>query len=55
MINDVKDKIEKISFFLKNKNFNEAKIIIDKLILEQPNNVDFLNILNNQIFQLKIF
>ena len=45
MINDVKDRIEKISFFLKNKNFNEAKIIVDKLILEQPNNVDFLNIL----------
>ena len=32
MINDVKDRIEKISFFLKNKNFNEAKIIVDKLV-----------------------
>jgi predicted O-linked N-acetylglucosamine transferase (SPINDLY family) len=45
MINDFKDRIEKISFFLKNKNFNEAKFIIDQLILEHPNNTDFLNIL----------
>ena len=27
-----------------NKNFNDAKLIIDQLILEQPQNVDFLNI-----------
>lgn len=45
MVNYSKDRIEKISFFLKNKNFNDAKFIIDQLILEQPNNVDFLNIL----------
>jgi predicted O-linked N-acetylglucosamine transferase (SPINDLY family) len=45
MINNSKDRIEKISFFLKKKNFNDAKFIIDQLILEQPTNVDFLNIL----------
>lgn len=45
MINNSKERIEKISFFLKKKNFNEAKFIIDQLILEQPTNVDFLNIL----------
>jgi protein O-GlcNAc transferase len=45
MMNGSKERIEKISFFLKNKNFNDAKYIIDQLILEQPNNTDFLNIL----------
>lgn len=45
MINNSKERIEKISFFFKKKNFNEAKFIIDQLILEQPTNVDFLNIL----------
>jgi predicted O-linked N-acetylglucosamine transferase (SPINDLY family) len=45
MLNNSKDRIEKISFFLKNKNFNDAKYIVDQLISEQPNNVDFLNIL----------
>ena len=44
-MNGSKERIEKISFFLKNKNFNDAKYIIDQLILEQPNNTDFLNIL----------
>ena len=45
MMNGSKERIEKISFFLKNKNFNDAKYIIDQLVLEQPNNTDFLNIL----------
>jgi protein O-GlcNAc transferase len=45
MFNNSKDRIEKISFFLKNKNFNNAKFIVDQLIEEQPKNVDFLNIL----------
>ena len=45
MMNVSKERIEKISLFLKNKNFNDAKFIIDQLILEQPNNTDFLNIL----------
>jgi len=44
-MNGSKEGIEKISYFLKNKNFDDAKYIIDKLILEQPNNTDFLNIL----------
>jgi predicted O-linked N-acetylglucosamine transferase (SPINDLY family) len=44
-MNGSKERIEKISYFLKNKNFDDAKYIIDKLILEQPNNTDFLNIL----------
>ena len=44
-MNGSKERIEKISFFLKNKNFNDAKYIIDQLVLEQPNNTDFLNIL----------
>lgn len=45
MFNNSKDRIEKISLFLKNKNFNNAKFIVDQLIEEQPKNVDFLNIL----------
>ena len=45
MLNNFKDRIEKISFFLKNKNFDDAKYIVDQLISEHPNNVDFLNIL----------
>ena len=44
-MNNSKERIEKISYFLKNKNFDDAKYIIDQLILEQPNNTDFLNIL----------
>ena len=45
MLNNFKDRIEKISFFLKNKNFDDAKYTVDQLISEHPNNVDFLNIL----------
>ena len=44
-MNGSNERIEKISYFLKNKNFDDAKYIIDQLILEQPNNTDFLNIL----------
>ena len=44
-MNGSKERIKKISYFLKNKNFDDAKYIINQLILEQPNNTDFLNIL----------